>query len=186
MLKKLIASMLAFLLLFSFAGCGSEKDVTITLPASLLEGQNLEEVIQAAKEEGVTDVKENEDGSLSYTMPAKVHREMMDSLKTNLISALNSLTTGDVFTSIKEVSYSDDFTKFTFEVDKEAFLDSLDSFAVFTVVFSSMYYQCLDGVKPEDMALTVDFKDSATEEVFDTKVYPADFETDPETETATN
>ncbi|MGO4369850.1 hypothetical protein AB4Z21_03445 [Paenibacillus sp. MCAF20] len=41
-------------------------NVTVTLPASLFEGQNIDEVIASAKEDGVKEATKNEDGSVTY------------------------------------------------------------------------------------------------------------------------
>ena len=41
-------------------------DVELTLPADLFEGQTKDEIIASAKEEGVKEVKVNEDGTVYY------------------------------------------------------------------------------------------------------------------------
>ncbi len=41
-------------------------NVEVTVPASFLEGEDIDSVIAQAKEDGIKDVKKNDDGSVTY------------------------------------------------------------------------------------------------------------------------
>lgn len=147
-------------------------DVTITLPASMVESDNIEATIQEAKEKGVKKVVVNDDGSLTYKMSKSVHRQMMQELQEGFNEMMEDLKTGSDFASIEDLKYNKDFTSITLIVDKKEFESSLDAFAVFGIGLAAMYYQLFDGVQAENIAVTINIEDSATGEIFETIVYP--------------
>ncbi|MCR8655824.1 hypothetical protein [Paenibacillus endoradicis] len=148
--------------------------VDITLPASMFKDKNMDEVIAAAKDEGVKDAKINDDGSVTYTYPKLVHSNMMKEMKEEVILSLEDMKTSDDFTSIKDVKYNDDLTEFTLIVDKAAFEGGFDAFASFGIGIQSMYYQNFNGVASDKVKATIEIQDATTNEVFDTIVYPDD------------
>src|SRR5699024_12030828 len=54
----------------------------ISIPSSFLEGEDKKEVIAEAEDAGVSEVLENDDGSLTYKMSKSTHKEMMGEIKT--------------------------------------------------------------------------------------------------------
>ena len=58
-------------------------NVDVTLAASFFEDQTEEEIKAEAKENGYSDCKINDDGSVTYTMSKKKHAEMLDEMKTS-------------------------------------------------------------------------------------------------------
>ena len=78
-------------------------NVEVTLPASFFEGEDIDEAIASAKEDGVTDVIKNSDGSLTYKMPKSKHKEMMAEMSGNLISYVEELKTDEELLSIQDV-----------------------------------------------------------------------------------
>ncbi|QUW22904.1 hypothetical protein JSQ81_04825 [Sporosarcina sp. Marseille-Q4063] len=147
-------------------------NVEVTLPASFFEGEDIDKAIENAKNEGVTDVTKNSDGSLTYKMPKSKHKEMMADMADNLISYADELKIDEDFQSIQDVKYNKSFSKFTLIVDKEAFENSFDGFAALGLAMSGMYYQVFDGAEPNKVKVEVDYKDHATGEVFDSVIYP--------------
>ncbi|PLT47575.1 hypothetical protein NYE40_20245 [Paenibacillus sp. FSL W8-1187] len=144
----------------------------ITLPASFFEGQELDAAIEAAKKNGVTDVKRNEDGSVTYKMPRSVHGKMMDEMKASLLTSIDELKAGETFQSVKDIEYSKDFSEFTLIVDQAKFEGSFDAFAAIGVALPAMYYRLFDGVPQDENKVTVKMQDQASGEVFQTVVYP--------------
>jgi PBP1b-binding outer membrane lipoprotein LpoB len=139
-LKKILSIFLAAMVIF-LVSCSGEKtnkenkekeknktqqvnvdkgllSVTITLPASMFEDQNVDQAIEDAKKEGITATK-NSDGSVTYKMSKKKHKEMMQEMKTSVIKTIDDTKSGKDFPSIKDVTYNNDFSEFTLVVDKE-------------------------------------------------------------------
>lgn len=148
-------------------------DVEITLPASMFEGTNQEDIESKAKEGGISEVKFNDDGSVTYRMSKAVHKKMMDEIRTELVKSLDEIANGEDFPSIKEIKGNDDFSKITLSVDKAAYENSLDAFAILQCAMSGMMYQTFLGVEP---SLTVEVADEATGEVITIESYPKETE----------
>jgi hypothetical protein len=146
-------------------------NVTLTLPASMFEGQNVDQVIADAQKEGIKATK-NTDGSVTYKMSKAKHKEMIQEMKKGVIESVNGIKSGKDYTSIKDITYNDDFSEFTLIVDKSAYENSMDGFAVLGLGMSGMMYQLFNGVKSEDYKVTIQVKDETTEEIFDQVVYP--------------
>ena len=153
-------------------------DVTITLPASLVEEDNIEATIKEAKEKGVKEAVLNDDGSLTYKMSKSVYRELKQELKDNFNEMIEELKSDNDFPSIKDVQSNKDLTAMTLIVDKELYENSLDGFAILGLGTAALCYQLFDGVQAENIAVTINIKDSTTGELFETMVYPDDLEAD--------
>ena len=144
----------------------------ITLPASLFEGQNLDEVIANAKEQGVSEVIQNEDGSLTYKMSKATHEKLMKETADHVLKTIDELKSGENFKSIQDVTYNDSFSEFTLVVDQPAYEGGFDGFAAFGIGMVALIYQTYDGVPQEKRRVTIDIKDQNSGEIFDTIIYP--------------
>ncbi|WP_419955059.1 hypothetical protein ACN6MT_05665 [Neobacillus niacini] len=149
-------------------------NVEITIPASMFEGQDINTVIADAKKEGVKEVTQNEDGSLTYKMSKAKHKEMMKEMKESVIASVEEMKNSEDYQSIKDITYNNDFSEFTVVVDKAAFENSMDGFATMGLAMSGMMYQLYNGVDPDKYKVTISLKDEATQKVFDDVVYPDD------------
>lgn len=148
--------------------------VEVTLPASFfeLEGQDIDQVIADAKEDGVQEVTKNEDGSLTYKMSKAKHAEMMKEMEEQVKNTIEEMKNSEDFVSIQDVTVNKSFSEFTMIVDREAFENSFDGFAALGLGFSGMFYQLFDGVNPDDYEVKIKLEDAGTGEVFNTIVYP--------------
>ncbi len=147
-------------------------DVTVTLPASMVELEDPKVITEEAREKGVKEVVVNDDGSVTYKMSRSVHKQMMQDLRESFNQTVADLKNGGDFISIRDVIYNRDLTSITLVVEREAFENSLDSFAVFGLGFAAMYYQLFDGVKAENIKVTINIEDETMGELFQTIVYP--------------
>lgn len=147
-------------------------NVEITLPASFFEDDDIDEVIESAKADGVSEVTKNEDGSLTYQMSKTKHKEMLKEMKESILEYVDELENSDDFPSIQEVTYKKGFKEFTLTVDKEIFENSFDGFATLGLGMIGMYYQVFEGGNLEKSKVTVHLQDASSSEIFDTVVYP--------------
>ena len=153
-------------------------NVEVTIPASLLEGQEIDSAITEAKKEGIKEVIKNDDGSVTYKMSKSVHKEMMKEMEKDILETIEEIKTSKDFASIKDVSYNKSFTEFTLTVNKEQFENSFDAMASMGLALSGMYYQLFSGVDSEKFKVTVIFKDESNGEIINTIVYPDDLNED--------
>ena len=147
-------------------------NVEITLPASMFEGEDMDETIKNAKEKGIKEVTQNDDGSVTYKMSKSVHKEIMKEMKTTIEQSVEETKNSEDYTSIKDITYNDSFTEFTMVVDKEAYENSMDGFGALSLGMSGMFYQLYDGASPDEYDVTISLEDEASGEVFDEIVYP--------------
>jgi outer membrane murein-binding lipoprotein Lpp len=147
-------------------------NTTLPLPATFFKEAEPATVIENAKKQGVKEVTKNDDGSYTYTMSNKVYKKMLGDIAASVEESITSLKSGENFTSIKDVEYDKNFTEFTLIVDKEAFQSSMDSFAALAISISAMMYQTFSGLESEALKVTIYIKDQATNELFDTIVFP--------------
>jgi len=143
-----------------------------------IEGDDIDEVIREAKGNGIKNVVVNRDGSLTYTMSKATHNRITNELKEGFIESLEDMKSGNDFKSIHDVKYDGKLTKFTLTVDKEAFENSFDGFAIFGIGLMSMYYQVYSGVDVDKWSATIEIKDRYSGKVFRTTNYPGDLEGD--------
>ncbi|WP_231514929.1 hypothetical protein [Oceanobacillus salinisoli] len=153
-------------------------NVEVTIPSTLFETQNqdIDQVIADAKESGIKEVIENNDGSLTYKMSKSKHKEMMADLENQLNTTIEEVKNSEDFVSIQDVNSDKSFSEFTMSVDQEAFENSFDGFAALSLGISGMLYQLFDGVDPENYKVTIFVENVDTGEVFDTITYPEDLE----------
>jgi hypothetical protein len=150
----------------------ASADAEITLPADMFEGEDPSEIIKAAKEDGVSQVIRNADGSYTYKIPKAVYNAILKKAEDSILGAVNELKSGRAFKSIKGASYNKDFTEFTLVVDRKAFESSLDTMAVLALGVNAASYHLFGGVPENKLKISIRLKDQATNTVFKTLVYP--------------
>lgn len=146
-------------------------NVEVTLPASMFEGEDMDSSIAEAEKEGIK-VTRNDDGSATYKMSKSKHKEMMKEMETELQKNIADTKNGEDYPSVKAVLHNKDYSEFTLEVEREAYENSFDGFAVFGLGLSGMFYQLFNGANPEEYEVKILVKDAATGEVFDEIIYP--------------
>lgn len=153
----------------------NNSEVVITLPASLMEDTDPDEVIAEAEEEGIH-VVVNDDGSVTYTMTRAQHNELLGEMAEGIQETIEDLRTSEDFVSIADVTANDSYSEFTMIVDREAYENSFDGFAAFGLGVSGIYYQLFQGVDPDNFQVLVHVQDEETGEVFNTINFPEDLD----------
>lgn len=147
-------------------------NVEVTLPASLFENQDIDEVIEGAKAEGVKEVIKNDDGSLTYIMSKSEHKKVLSEMEEDINQDIEELKSGEDFPSIKDVKKNNSYSEFTIVVNREKFENSFDGIAALGLGLSGMFYQLFNGSDADKAKVTINFEDGSTGEIFDTVVYP--------------
>ena len=172
-MKKYIAILIAFVIILSSCGISAgSSTVTITLPATLFEGQSESDIIEEAKSKDIIAVKNN-DGSYDYTMPKSTHEKLLKDFKKSIDDSIEDIVNGDTFTSYIDIKYNNDVTKFSLYVNQDEFENNLFArFAVFGLSIMALFYQSFNGVKSDDLKVNYELINNDTDIVYDTFIYP--------------
>ncbi|MBQ5321347.1 MAG: hypothetical protein J6K88_04765 [Oscillospiraceae bacterium] len=127
---------------------------------------------QEQKEKGFIDIKKNDDGSATYVIEKKDYENFISEFKAITRQTLDELVSKNTYSSIKSITYNDDFSKIVITADEKSFENSLDSFAILSCGLSSCMYQMFDVDASGKCIISV--KDSTSGEIFKTAEYPAD------------
>lgn len=153
---------------------GINKEVT--LPAILFEGQDIDQIISQAMKDGASNVKTNEDGSLTFKMSSSIYNDMMKAMEQSVNNYIEDLKNDESNPSIKDFTYNKSFNELTLVVDKETYGKSFDEMSSQGIVVAALYYQQQSaGISPENKKITINVKDESTNEILNTKVYPDDW-----------
>lgn len=171
--KIVIFFVLCMVFLVSCSSNEKEDAVKIIMPASMFEGQDADDVIKEAEKQDI-EAKKNEDGTYTYIMSKKKHDKMMEEFKSNITDSIKEIKSSENYMSIKDISHNPSYSEFTMVVDREAYENSMEGFASFTLGMTGLMYQLYDGVNEEDYHVKVTVKDQKTKEIFAEKVYPED------------
>lgn len=151
-------------------------NVEITLPEMFFEEDDLAEIEAEMEESHDANVTKNDDGSISVKMSKKEHKQLMKDMNEELMELLDGIKDEEEYSSIKDVTYNKDFSNIKITVDREAYENSFDGFALISVGFSSLFYQMFDGKDIEKEKVTMELIDESTGESFDEVVYPDVFD----------
>jgi hypothetical protein len=153
-------------------------NVEVTIPQAFFEMQNtdFEQIKAEAEAEGIKDVVNNGDGTITYKMSKSMHREMMLEMEKQMTSSIEEIKSSEDFPSIKDIKANKSFSKFTMKVDQEAYENSFDGFAAMGVGLTGLFYQLFDGANPDNYQVTIEVVNADTGKVFDTINYPEAFE----------
>ncbi len=150
--------------------------VDVTLPISFFIEATEEEIIAEAKENGIIETVVNEDGLVTYTMSKSKYNEMMKEIGDSIVSTIDEIVNSGDYTSIKEISYNKDFTEFDVKVNRQQYEEGFDGFAIVGLVIVSTYYSAFEGKSGEDSQTIFNMVDETTGEIYDTAIYPDDWE----------
>lgn len=142
-------------------------DVEVTLPASFFDGSDKTTIETEAKAKGVHEVKVNEDGSVTYIMDKKTHKELLASMKKSVDESIKeTLADKENYPSFAEIKYNDDLTQFDIMVDKATY-GGLQPFVAVGFYMAGNMYQAMNGKSFDTAKTIVNFKDKATGEVIE-------------------
>lgn len=138
----------------------------------MTKGQSIKDIKASATKQGITDVTQNEDGSVTYKMTKATHQKLIDNTKQATSESLNKLKSSKDFPYIKDISYNDNFTKVTLIIDKSSYEDTYKEILALDVGLQTYFYQVINGTKENSIKTTIDLQDQKSKKVFDTITYP--------------
>ena len=136
--------------------------VELTIPADIIGETTQEKLDQTAKEEGIKSITLNEDGSASYVMTKKKHREMMADIKASIDEGLKALVGSEDYPNFTKVEANKDYTVFTITTTSTE-LDLSESFSVLNFYVQGGLYNAFNGTPADN--IHVDFVNAASGEI---------------------
>lgn len=137
-------------------------DVKLTIPKDFVGDKTQEELSKAAEEKGYQSVTLNEDGSATYVMTKKQHKEMMKETRKNIDESLAEMIGSEDYPNITDIKANEDYTVFTVTT-KSKDLDLSESFSVMAFYMYGGMYGIFSGDKPENVH--VDFVNADSGEI---------------------
>lgn len=192
MKKRLLAIIMVAMLAFSLTACSGKAEkktedkekteessdgkslkaeknllsVEVTLPASLVGDDDLT-LDEEAKAAGVKEITKNEDGSVTMKMTKDAHKKLLAELKTGIDESIEEiLADKENYSSFDSITYNDDVTEFTVNVDASTY-GGLQSFAAFAFYIEGNIYQALNAVPEDQLRTIVNFVNKDTGEIIE-------------------
>lgn len=174
---KKIALLLALALLLT--SCGKLKEKTeadevvyrdITVSKTQNEFLALEDGFLTKDDEGVKDIKKNDDGSITYTLSEELIEEFKEVTTEDTDKLIKDFTENkESYPAFYTITYNDELTKFTIGVDPVEFQEIDEEYASILFAYGNLY-QLFDGVADEDLQTSVVFINKDTEQELKTIV----------------
>ena len=148
----------------------SQMIVEVTIPKDLQTDDEYSEILTKDQQDrGFISVKKNADGSITYSIRKDAWRMVLTDLKKDVVKIINETNNDESFPSIERITYNTDFSNITFEVNRQVYENSMDSFAGMSVYFAVVYYRLFSQL---DQNCTITVIDSITKETIDVMNYP--------------
>lgn len=124
-------------------------DVTINIPAEYMGETTQEELDKNAKEEGYKAVL-NDDGSVTYTMTKKQHKEMMKELEESLNKSLTEMVASEDYPNITDIKTNSNYTEFIITT-KSNELDLAESLSTLAFYMYGGMYNMFNGTPVDNV-----------------------------------
>lgn len=128
-------------------------DVELTIPAEYVGKQTQEDLDKLSEEHGFKSIVLNEDGSATYTMNKKQHKELLNEYRAQISESLNKMIASEEYPNITNIEANDNFTEFTVTT-KNTELDLAESFSVMAFYVSGGLYSAFSGEKVDNISVT--------------------------------
>lgn len=140
-------------------------DVEITIPSSFMEGTTQEDLDTNVKEYGYKSATLNDDGSATYVMTKKQHKEMMQGMQDSINETLDEMIGSDDYPNITDIKVNDDFTDFTVTTTSTE-LGLAEAVSVWGFYLYGGMYGAFNGTPADNISVT--FVNADTGEVIST------------------
>ena len=141
--------------------------VELTIPASLI-GDDAAILDEEAKAAGVSEITQNEDGSVTMKMSKVAHQKMLDEYKGGIDESIaEMLNDKETYPSFTEITYNEDLTEFTVKVDPATY-GGLEALSAIGLYIAGNIYQALNAVPEDQIKTIVTFVNKDTGEIIET------------------
>lgn len=141
--------------------------VELTIPASLI-GDDAATLDEEARAAGVSEITQNEDGSVTMKMSKIAHQKMLDEYKGGIDESLaEMLNDKETYPSFTEITYNEDLTEFTVKVDPATY-GGLEALSAIGLYIAGNIYQALNTVPEDQIKTIVNFVNKDTGEIIET------------------
>lgn len=141
------------------------SNVVITIPANFVESSSQEDLNKICKDKGFESIMLNEDGSATYTMSKKQHKELLSEYDEQINNSLSEMIGSQDYPNFTNIEANNNFTEFTVTT-KNTELDMNESFSVMAFYMYGGLYGVFSGDEPDNILVTFINADSG--EVIDT------------------
>ncbi len=185
MKKKIYAILIVTTLALSLVACGGKDDsskesktnndkievdenlltVEMTIPSDFVGETTQEELNQTVEEEdGIKSITLNEDGSATYVMTKKKHKDMMSEIKTSIDEELHAMVGSEDYPNFTKVEANEDYTSFKITTTSTE-LDLAESFSVMSFYMQGGLYNVFNGTPADN--IHVDFVNATSGEIIE-------------------
>lgn len=184
MKKKLLATLLVMTMSLSLAACSGSSSVPaeedtqteetesievdenlltmeITIPAEYM-GETTQEELDAEIVDGVKSITLNEDGSATYVITKRKHKEMMADIAEQIDTGCNDLIGSEDYPNFTSIEANDDYTSFTITTNSTE-LDLNESFSIIIFYTYGGMYNAFNGTPVDN--IHVDFVNATSNEI---------------------
>lgn len=169
-MKKIISVLMVASLLLYLAACGNQTE-QVVIPQTFFSEAELESIMAELDVDDEAEVTINEDGDLVYEMPKDEYDEMMEELAEGIDEMIDDVLSDETITSVQSIDVNDDYATYEVVVDRAAFEEGLEGMFILGLGISGLMYQTFDNTT-DQQSVTFNYIDQATDEVYDTVVYP--------------
>lgn len=127
-------------------------NVTLTIPKSYVEGQTQDDLDKLCKEKGYKSITLNADGSATYVITKKQHKEMMESMADTINSSMKELVGSEDYPTFKNIKANDDYTEFTITTTSTE-LSLNESIAPMLFYTYGLMYSAFNGAETDNVAV---------------------------------
>lgn len=128
-------------------------NVELNIPKEFAGEKTQDELDATAQELGYKSITLNEDGSVTYVITKKQHKQMMEELKENLDSTLKEMVGSEDYPNFTDISTNGDYTEFEVAT-KSAELSLAESFSVLGFYMYGGMYNIFNGTPVENVEVT--------------------------------
>ncbi len=169
-MKKIKALFMVLLAAVFFTGCA--KTVELYFPSDFFgeDAKSLAENLKGA--EGIKKITVHDDNSVTMKVTEEKNNEQVATTKQMIDETYATVgKEGGFFKTVKGLSYNEECTKLTFEVDRKAFEASNEGENLEQVIYLSRLYRVY--LLETEREIEVSYMDSETGEVYKTDKYNA-------------